>query len=82
MFLHLQATVRHLTGDSISDIDLERLAFSVVGQCLYYRVGHDVMNLLVGPERRTQQYDIESLATHISRVTLAAMKDFSKSTSK
>jgi len=51
---------------------LEQLALSVVGQCLYYRVGAGVVRHLIPPERLAANFTVDSLARHIASVTIAA----------
>lgn len=51
---------------------LQQFAFSVVGQCLFYRVGREAIALLVSPEDRQTHYSLDILADHITAVTLAA----------
>ena len=50
-----------------------QIAFSVVGQCLHYRVAGDVVGMLVGSEELSQHYSLERLADHITRMSLAAI---------
>ncbi|HVV99226.1 MAG TPA: CerR family C-terminal domain-containing protein [Planctomycetaceae bacterium] len=47
-------------------------AFSVVGQCLFYKVHEPISILLVG-EQEYRSYTVERLADHIARFTLAAI---------
>lgn len=47
-------------------------AFSVVGQCLHYRLNRPVIALLVGAEEHGK-YTVELLTEHITRFTLAAL---------
>jgi AcrR family transcriptional regulator len=51
----------------------EQLAFSVVGQCLHYRVAGEVVALLIEPERRETHFSVDRLAEHISGLVLAAI---------
>ena len=51
---------------------LEQLALSVVGQCLYYRVGSGVVKRLIPAERLAADFTVQSLARHIAAVTIAA----------
>lgn len=51
---------------------LEQLALSVVGQCLYYRVGSGVVKRLIPAERLAAEFTVQSLARHIAAVTIAA----------
>ncbi|HEX3656405.1 MAG TPA: CerR family C-terminal domain-containing protein [Pirellulales bacterium] len=52
------------------------IAFSVVGQCLHYRVAQPVIALLVPPEE-CRNLTSDQLADHISRFTLAALAQLS-----
>jgi TetR/AcrR family transcriptional regulator, regulator of cefoperazone and chloramphenicol sensitivity len=51
-----------------------QIAFSIVGQCLHYKVAKPIVELLVGPEE-VASYSPEELATHITQFSLAAMLD-------
>ena len=48
------------------------IAFSVVGQCLFYKVHEPISVLLVG-EEEYRSFTVERLADHISAFTLAAI---------
>lgn len=54
---------------------LERLVLSLVGQCLYYRIGAGVVKRLIPADRMASDFDIDSLAKHITAVTLAAAEN-------
>jgi hypothetical protein len=64
-------TISHV---NIAPIALHRLAFSVVGQCLYYRVGNQTIKALIQTDEISEHFNISSLTEHITRVTLAAAK--------
>ncbi len=49
----------------------QALTFSLIGQCLFYRVGRGVAEQIVG-EEKFASLDVEYLTDHISRVILAA----------
>jgi len=53
---------------------LRQLAFSIIGQCLYYRVGAEVVDVLAPPEERAEHFSSTALATHIADVVIAAAK--------
>ena len=55
----------------------ERLmaGFSVIGQCLHYRFGNEVVTLMV-PESLQSRFGIEQIAHHITRFTLAALAGY------
>jgi len=48
------------------------IAFSVVGQCLFYRQNRKVSELLFDKER-IETLDLESVTEHVSKFTLAAL---------
>jgi AcrR family transcriptional regulator len=74
MFERLVGTIRELIGYPTPKHTLEQLALSVVGQCLYYRVGAGVVQILIPESERQEHYDIESLSQHITAVMLAAIE--------
>ena len=51
---------------------IHQLALSAIGQCLYYRVGSGVIEILIPDTEREAHYDVDSLAEHVTKVTLAA----------
>ena len=72
IFLRLVRAIDQLTGSNVPDYVNQQLALSVVGQCLYYRVGRGVIEILIPKEDRKDHYDIRSLSRHIIAVTLCA----------
>ena len=54
------------------DRKLSALAFSVIGQCLHYKMAQPVSERLVGPEAYAR-LDLEYLAGHITGFCLAAL---------
>ncbi|WP_162006857.1 CerR family C-terminal domain-containing protein [Roseimaritima sediminicola] len=73
----LKATIGGLLEQAgqerIEPYQLDQLALSVVGQCLYYRVGSEVLQIIVASEQRRRHFDTGSLARHITAFTLAAL---------
>jgi hypothetical protein len=61
-----------------SDVSQERrhmLAFSIIGQCLHYRVAQPIVNLLVGPEE-SATLTPDHIAQHIAEFSLAALRNW------
>lgn len=58
---------------------LYRLAFSIVGQCLYYRLCRSILSLLLGRQANELLEDIEGLTEHIFRFSLAGIRAVAKS---
>jgi len=52
-----------------------QIAFSLVGQCLYYHVARDVVAMLVPEEERQRNFSTAQLADHITEVMLASLGD-------
>ncbi len=50
-----------------------KIAFSIIGQCLYYRVADEVIGALVPEEERREHFQIEQLADHITHLCLSAL---------
>ena len=50
-----------------------QIAFSIIGQCLHYRMAGEVVGLLVSPEELASRYTIDQLADHIAAFSLAAL---------
>ncbi len=71
----LIAALGELSADDTPVHVLEQLALSVVGQCLYYRVGAEVVKLLIPAERLAQHFSVQTLACHITAVILSAVQD-------
>lgn len=75
LFERLVQTIGRLLGDGVPKHTLDQLAFSVVGQCLYYRAGMGVVQILIPKAERQQHYDIDLLSRHITAVMLAALEN-------
>ena len=52
-----------------------KLAFSIVGQCLHYRVARPIMNLLLGPEE-SATLTPDRIAEHVAQFSLAALRNW------
>jgi TetR/AcrR family transcriptional regulator, regulator of cefoperazone and chloramphenicol sensitivity len=77
LFDQLTETLRVLVKAELPDHTLQHLAFSTVGQCLYYRVGAQAIQVLIPSRQRQLHYDIDSLSQHITAVMLAACENVS-----
>ena len=69
--------VREIVGEKVSDPDLRRCVYSILGQCLFYRHSHPVLQRL----HHTLRYDhneIEAIAEHIVEFSLAGIKHLPK----
>ena len=55
-----------------------KMAFSVIGQCLHYRVATEVVSLLIPADELESHFRTDQLAEHISEFSLAALKQFDR----
>jgi len=51
----------------------KKLAFSIVGQCLFYRFNQRIMHLLLLPSELAEHFEPDALADHIADFSLAAL---------
>jgi AcrR family transcriptional regulator len=68
----LKGILRELLPVDVSEERLALTAFSVVGQCLFYRVARPVVSMLLGDDR-SDRLTTGLLADHITGVMLAAL---------
>jgi hypothetical protein len=68
----LMSILAELVPPATTDVERHQIGFSIVGQCLHYRVAQPIVRLLISTEEY-EQYDAERLAAHISHWTLAAL---------
>jgi TetR/AcrR family transcriptional regulator, regulator of cefoperazone and chloramphenicol sensitivity len=68
----LKAILRDLLPEDVSDDTLALTAFSVIGQCLFYRLTDPVVRMLLSGDQ-FERLTPELLAEHISAVMLAAL---------
>lgn len=75
LFDRLTVAIARLVREGTPKHRIDQLALSVVGQCLYYRIGGDVLRILLPDEAKTDPYSRSHLVRHITAVTLSAAKD-------
>lgn len=71
-FEQLAGVVRRLRPD-LTGRRLTATVFSVVGQCLHYKMARPIAERLVGPQAFAD-FDVEFLTDHITRFTLDALR--------
>jgi TetR/AcrR family transcriptional regulator, regulator of cefoperazone and chloramphenicol sensitivity len=74
MFEQLQRALGELLPPRTAPAVREQFAFGIVGQCLHYRIGGEVIRLLIPAERRQADYGQETLARRITAMTIAAAR--------
>ena len=68
----LQSILRELLRDDTSDEELHLMAFSIVGQCLFYHVANPIIRNLIN-ESEYAGYDVDKLAAHVTEFSLSAI---------
>jgi DNA-directed RNA polymerase subunit L len=69
--------VREIVGDKVGEAELRRCVHSIVGQCLFYRHSHPVLQRL-HPKLRYDRKEIEAIGEHIAEFSLAGIKHLDK----
>ena len=69
----LVTILREVVPAGAPDWRLHQIAFSMIGQCLYYRVAKEIVGMLIPEQERREHYSIERLADHITQFSLAAL---------
>jgi AcrR family transcriptional regulator len=68
----LEHLVREIVGDTVSETELRRCVFSILGQCSFYYHSEPVLQRL-HPELRYDPDEIDAIAAHIADFSLAAL---------
>lgn len=69
--------VREIVGEKASEAELRRCVHSIVGQCLFYRHSHPVLQRL-HPKLRYDHKEIEAIGEHIAEFSLAGILHLDK----
>ena len=69
--------VREIVGEKVGEAELRRCVHSIIGQCLFYRHSHPVLQRLY-PELRYDLKEIEAIGEHIAEFSLAGIKHLEK----
>ncbi len=73
-FERLLGIISEIAPAPLPDFKLKQIGFSIIGQCLYYRVGAEIVDALTTSEERETHFSQAALASHIADVTIAAAK--------
>ncbi|ADL56877.1 CerR family C-terminal domain-containing protein [Gallionella capsiferriformans] len=69
----LARLISEIIGGDADEAEVRRCVYSLIGQCVFYRNSHPVLQRL-RPELRYDRQEIESIAAHIADFTLAALR--------
>jgi AcrR family transcriptional regulator len=73
----LSKLLREIVGDHVSETELRRCVYSILGQCQFYRHSHPVLQRM-NPKLRYDHKEIEAIAEHIAEFSLAGIKHLAK----
>jgi AcrR family transcriptional regulator len=73
----LASIIRELLEEEVNDEAVRLCTLSVMSQCVYYQHSRSVIRRLY-PEQRYGAEDIARLGDHITRFSLAALKEFTR----
>lgn len=71
-FTALQAVLDDLLAQETPEVERHLIGFSIVGQCLHFKMHRPIARLLVG-EEELATYDLDRIADHITRFSLASL---------
>ena len=69
----LISIIREMVPDDTPEHRCQQIAFSVVGQCLHYRVAQETLKMVISEESREENFQVNQLADHITDFSLAAL---------
>ena len=73
----LGSLVREIAGDKVSEAELRCCVHSILGQCLFYRHSHPVLQRL-HPKLRYDSKEIRVIAEHVADFSLAGIKHIAR----
>lgn len=76
LHVFLGQLVREIAGSSVPEVAIRRCVYSLLGQCVFYRNSHPVLQRL-HPDLHYDRSEIEAIANHISEFSLAALAGLS-----
>lgn len=74
VFQILVRIVQQLLGTNVPQHTLDKIGFSIIGQCLHYRCANEMIMMFVGTDEFAEQYGSEQLTEHITAFSLGAIE--------
>ncbi len=53
-----------------------KIGFSIIGQCLHYRLAGPIVRMLTDPESLDRNFQVEAIAEHIARFSVAGIESY------
>jgi AcrR family transcriptional regulator len=77
-FESLLSVIDELVGVRLPDHERHQLGFSVIGQCMHYRISAEMISMMISKAEYQQSYQIEQLADHITSFSLGGIESIRK----
>ncbi|MEM8681324.1 MAG: CerR family C-terminal domain-containing protein [Planctomycetota bacterium] len=77
-FDELSTVIGELLPDGVGPAVKHQFAFSLIGQCFFYRAASDVVSLLISKEEIGTEFGVEALADHITTTMLGALAAYAR----
>lgn len=74
-FEYLLELLDELLPEQVPAYRRRQIGLGVIGQCLHYRVAHDVIRMMTPEEELEDHYEVDQLAFHITSTVLASLTD-------
>lgn len=75
----LHAIIRRLMPTDVPSHVIRQLGFSIISQIAYYRLQDRVVSMLTPADEMTEHFSHDSLADHIARFSIAAIRSYDSS---
>ena len=72
----LMGIIRQIMPPDVPQHVVRQLAFSIISQCAYYRLQERVVAILTPDNELESHFTPESLADHVARFSLAAIRSY------
>ena len=70
----LLGILRELIDRDLPDYRYHQCAFSIIGQCLHYRIAQGIIELLIPAEEQEADFTLDALVDHITNFSLQALR--------
>lgn len=75
-FNTLCGIIDDLVGYRLPEHTRNKIGFSIIGQCLYYRFSAEMTRLMIEQQDYVDQYDLDNLAQHVYLFSLGGLKHY------
>ena len=77
-FESLLAVVDELVEVELPDHERSQIGFSIIGQCMHYRISAEMISMMIPKVEYQQNYQVEELAEHITNFSLGGIERIRK----